>query len=88
MLYWRGETFYTSNEIYDGPTDERTVFDQEGADDRLKAWAAQHRGRRAFFIFEHYQQARITDDLPPEARPSFKVIDASNNKFSLARADL
>ena len=64
------------------------MFDQDGADDRLKAWAAKHRGRRAFFIFEHYQQARVTDDLPPEARPSFKVIDASNNKFSLAQADL
>jgi 4-amino-4-deoxy-L-arabinose transferase-like glycosyltransferase len=88
MLYWRGETFYTSNEIYDGPTDERTVFDQEGADDRLKAWAARHRGQRAFFIFEHYQQAKVTEDLPPEARTSFKVIDDSNNKFSLAQADL
>jgi 4-amino-4-deoxy-L-arabinose transferase-like glycosyltransferase len=88
MLYWRGETFYTSNEIYEGPTEERTVFDQEGADERLKEWIAHHRGRRAFFIFEQYQQARITGDLPPEARPSFRVIDDSNNKFSLAQADL
>jgi len=88
MLYWRGETFYTSNEIYDGPMDERTVFDQDGADDRLKAWVAHHRGRRAFFIFERHQQPRIMDDLPPEARPSFTVVDESNNKFSLARADL
>jgi 4-amino-4-deoxy-L-arabinose transferase-like glycosyltransferase len=88
MLYWRGETFYTSNEIYEGPSEERTVFDQEGADERLKAWAQSHRGRRAFFIFEHYQQGRVTDDLPPEARASFKIIDDSNNKFSLAQADL
>jgi 4-amino-4-deoxy-L-arabinose transferase-like glycosyltransferase len=88
MLYWRGETFYTSNEIYDGPTEERTVFDSDGADDRLKTWAQNHRGRRAFFIFEHYQQARITEDLPPEARASFKIIDDSNNKFSLGQVDL
>jgi 4-amino-4-deoxy-L-arabinose transferase-like glycosyltransferase len=88
MLYWRGETFYTSNEIYEGPTEERTVFDQEGADERLKTWAQAHRGRRAFFIFERYQQARVSGDLPPEARASFKVIDDSNNKFSLAQADL
>ncbi len=88
MLYWRGETFYTSNEIYDGPSEERTVFDQDGADDRLKAWAAKHRGRRAFFIFERYQQARVTEDLPPETRASFKIVDDSNNKFSLAQADL
>ena len=36
QLYWRGETFYTSNEIYEGPTEERTVFDQEGADDKAE----------------------------------------------------
>jgi 4-amino-4-deoxy-L-arabinose transferase-like glycosyltransferase len=88
MLYWRGETFYTSNEIYEGPTGERTVFDQEGADDHLKEWIAHHRGRRAFFIFEHHQQGRITQDLPPETRPSFQIVDDTNNKFSLAQADL
>ena len=88
MLYWRGETFYTSNEIYEGPTEERTVFDQEGADDRLKDWIAHHRGRRAFFIFEHHQQSHIAGDLPPEVRASFQIVDDSNNKFSLAQADL
>jgi 4-amino-4-deoxy-L-arabinose transferase-like glycosyltransferase len=88
VLYWRGETFYTSNEIYEGPTEERTVFDQDTADEKLKTWAANHRGHRAFFIFEHYQQARVAGDLPQEARASFKVIDDSNNKFSLAQADL
>ncbi|HSS40631.1 MAG TPA: glycosyltransferase family 39 protein [Polyangia bacterium] len=88
MLYWRGETFYTSNEIYDGPSEERTVFDQEGADDRLKAWLERHRGRRVFFLFERYQQGRIHEDLPPDARGSFRVVDDFNNKFSLAQADL
>ena len=88
MLYWRGETFYTSNEIYEGPAEERTVFDQEAADEHLKEWIAHHRGRRAFFIFEHYQQNRISQDLPPEARSSFQIVDDTNNKFSLAQADL
>ena len=59
QLYWRGETFYTSNEIYEGPTEERTVFDQEGADDRLKEWLARHRGRRTYFLFERHQEARL-----------------------------
>ncbi len=85
MMYWRGETFYTKNEIYEGPTEERTVFDQDGADDKLKAWIAHHRGQRAFFLFEHGQQSRISQDLPPEARASFKVIDESNNKFPRRR---
>ncbi|HXJ19810.1 MAG TPA: glycosyltransferase family 39 protein [Polyangia bacterium] len=88
MLYWRGETFYTSNEIYEGPTEERTVFDQEGADDRLKTWLERHRGRRVFFLFERYQEGRIVNDLPPEARGSFHLVDQTNNKFSLAQADL
>jgi 4-amino-4-deoxy-L-arabinose transferase-like glycosyltransferase len=88
QLYWRGETFYTSNEIYEGPTEERTVFDQEGADDKLKEWIGRHRGHRAFFLFERFQQSRVQGLLPPEARASFRVVDDENNKFYLAEADL
>ena len=88
QLYWRGETFYTSNEIYEGPTEERTVFDQEGADEKLKEWMSRHRGQRAFFLYERFQQSRLQGMLPPEARGTFHVIDDQNNKFSLAQADL
>jgi 4-amino-4-deoxy-L-arabinose transferase-like glycosyltransferase len=88
QLYWRGETFYTSNEIYSGPMEERTVFDQEGADEKLKDWIARHRGRRVFFLFERHQQARLKGLLPIGARDSFQVIDERNNKFSLARAEI
>jgi 4-amino-4-deoxy-L-arabinose transferase-like glycosyltransferase len=88
QLYWRGETFYTSNEIYEGPTEERTVFDGEGADDKLKDWITRHRGRRTFFLYERFQQARLQGLLPPEARGSFRVVDEQNNKFSLGQADL
>ena len=87
QLYWRGETFYTSNEIYDGPTEERTVFDQEGADDKLKEWMSRHRGQRAFFLYERFQQSRLQGMLPAEARGTFHVIHDQNNKFSLAEAD-
>ena len=86
MLYWRGETFYTSNEIYEGPTEERTVFDEDGAEDKLKDWIARHRGRRTFFLFERFQQSRLQGLLPPEARGTFHVVDAQNNKFSLRRS--
>jgi 4-amino-4-deoxy-L-arabinose transferase-like glycosyltransferase len=88
MLYWRGETFYTSNEIYDGPTDERTVFDQDGAEERMKAWIARHRGRRVFFLVERVQLSRIPGMLPPESRSSFRIVDEQNNKFALAVAQL
>ena len=88
QLYWRGETFYTSNEIYEGPTEDRTVFDQEGADEKLKDWVSRHRGRRTFFLYERYQQARSAGDPAAGARASFHVVDEQNNKFSLAQADL
>jgi hypothetical protein len=88
QLYWRGETFYTSNEIYEGPPEERTVFDQDGADDKLKEWIVRHRGRRTFFLYERHQQQRVQALLPPESKPSFRVIDEQNNKFSLAVAEL
>jgi 4-amino-4-deoxy-L-arabinose transferase-like glycosyltransferase len=88
MLYWRGETFYTSNEIYEGPPENRTVFDQEGADDKLKAWLERHRGQRVFFLVERHQQARVQSLLPPETKGSYRVVDEQNNKFTLAVAQL
>ncbi len=88
MLYWRGETFYTSNEIYEGPPEDRTVFDQDGADEKLKAWMGRHRGQRVFFLGERLQQARIQGLLPPEARSTYRVIDEQNNKFTLSVAQL
>jgi 4-amino-4-deoxy-L-arabinose transferase-like glycosyltransferase len=88
QMYWRGETFYTKNEIYEGPMEERTVFDQEGADEKLKTWIEHHRGHRQFFLFERGQQSHLQSLLPPEARASFEVLDSRNNKFSLAKADL
>ncbi len=87
QMYWRGETFYTKNEIYEGPMEDRTVFDQDGADEKLKTWIEHHRGHRHFFLYERGQQSHIQSLLPPEARASFEVLDSRNNKFSLAKAD-
>jgi 4-amino-4-deoxy-L-arabinose transferase-like glycosyltransferase len=88
QMYWRGETFYTKNEIYEGPSEDRTVFDQDGADEKLKEWISRHRGRRHFFLFERGQLGHLQQMLPLEAQPTFKVIDETNNKFSVAQADL
>jgi 4-amino-4-deoxy-L-arabinose transferase-like glycosyltransferase len=88
QMYWRGETFYTKNAIYEGPMEERTVFDAEGADDRLRAYLARHRGRRVFFLSEKGQKAHIESLMPPETRASLHVIHDSNNKFALLQAEL
>ena len=87
-MYWRGETFYTKNEIYEGPKEDRTVFDQDGADDQMKEWIANHRGRRIFILFERGRQSHLQQLLPPETRPTFKVLYEKNNKFSLAEAEI
>ena len=49
---------------------------------------SRHRGQRAFFLYERFQQSRLQGMLPAEARGTFHVIHDQNNKFSLAQADL
>jgi hypothetical protein len=88
MMYWRGESFYTKNAIYEGPMEERTVFDMEDADDNLRSWVASHRGRRAYFIYPHGQKGRLESLVPADARSSFTVIYQVNNKFAVAFAEL
>jgi hypothetical protein len=89
QMYWRGETFYTKNEIYEGPMEERTVFDfVPEVDDKLREYLSNHRGRRIFFIFERGRQGHLQNMLPADARPSFQVLEERNNKFSLAVAQL
>jgi 4-amino-4-deoxy-L-arabinose transferase-like glycosyltransferase len=88
QMYWRGETFYTKNAIYEGPSEERTVFDMDTADEKLTEWLAHHHHQRVFFLFERGRQAHLQSMLPPDSRPTFRVLDERNNKFSLAQADL
>ncbi len=88
QMYWRGETFYTKNAIYEGPQEERTVFDMESADEKLKEYLTSHRGRRHYFMFERGRQGRLQSLLPADAQRSFAVIYDTNNKFSVAYADL
>jgi 4-amino-4-deoxy-L-arabinose transferase-like glycosyltransferase len=87
-MYWRGETFYTKNEIYEGPKEDRTVFDQDGADEQMKEWIANHRGRRVFILFERGRQSHLQQLLPQETRSTFKVLYQKNNKFSLAEVEI
>jgi len=88
MLYWRGETFYTKNAIYEGPLEDRTVFDTENSGPQMKAWIDRNRGKRTYFLFDRARQSELRSLLPPEAQASFTVVFSNNNKFSLARADM
>jgi hypothetical protein len=88
QMYWRGENFYTQNEIYEGPTDERTVFLGDKNVENLKAWIAKHRGHRAFFVVERSRWSQLEGIVPPESKSSLHIVDESNMKFCLAEIQL
>jgi 4-amino-4-deoxy-L-arabinose transferase-like glycosyltransferase len=99
LMFWRGETFYTKNEIHEGPAVERTVFDRgshdqdpgsdaEDPDHKLVSWMERHAGRRVFFLFEYQRADHLQSLLPAGARDTFRIIHERNKKFSLACADL
>jgi 4-amino-4-deoxy-L-arabinose transferase-like glycosyltransferase len=88
QMYWRGENFYTQNEIFEGPQAERTIFLGDKNVENLKAWIAKHRGHRAFFIVERSRWSQLQGIVPPETRNSLKIIDESNMKFCLAEVQL
>jgi 4-amino-4-deoxy-L-arabinose transferase-like glycosyltransferase len=88
QMYWRGENFYTQNEIYEGPKDERTVFLGDRNVENLKAWMDKHRGQRAFFLVERSRMSQLENIVPANARSSLKIVDESNMKFCLAAIQL
>jgi 4-amino-4-deoxy-L-arabinose transferase-like glycosyltransferase len=88
QMYWRGENFYTQNEIFEGPAPERTIFLGDKNVENLKAWIAKHRGKRAFFLVERSRWSQLQGIVPPETKASLKMVDESNMKFCLASIQL
>lgn len=88
QMYWRGETFYTQNEIYDGPMAERTVFLGDRNAENLKDFVARHHGQRMYFIIERTRLDSLRGLLPEAVRPTLKVVNDNNNKFYLLTANL
>jgi len=88
QMYWRGENFYTENEIYEGPKEERTIFLGDRNLENFKGWMDKHRGRRAFILVERARWSTVEGSVPAYAKPSLKMIDESNMKFVLGQIDL
>jgi len=88
QMYWRGENFYTSNEIYEGPKDDRTIFLGDRNAEHLQEWMARHKGTRAFLLVERSRQAHLKSLLPEYARGSLRLVDESNMKFGLYEVQL
>jgi hypothetical protein len=89
QLYWRGENYYSRNEIYRSPSPaERTVFLGDHNAEKLQAYLTAHRGRRVFFVVERVRYEALRNLLPVEARPTLQLVDQSNNKLYLASAQI
>ncbi len=90
MMYWRGENFYTCNQIYDHRVEqsEKTVFLGDRNTEKLQEYMRNHPGRRMFFLIERHRLESLRSILPEAARPTLEVVDDSNNKVYLARAQL
>jgi hypothetical protein len=88
QMYWRGENFYTQNEIYEGPMSNRTVFLGDKNAENLKEYLGRHHGTRMFFLIERTRLDGLRGLLPESARPSLKVINDDNNKFYLLTANI
>jgi hypothetical protein len=88
QLYWRGENFYTRNEIYRSPDpNERAVFLENSAK-QAQQYFANHAGRRVFFIVERTKFEGLRQQLPFDARATMEIVDRSNNKLFLVVAQL
>ena len=90
QLYWRGENFYTRNEIYDHrkPQTEKTIFLGDRNVEKMQTWFKTHPNRRVFFLVERVRFEALRGLLPESARSTLKVVDNSNNKLYLATAQL
>jgi 4-amino-4-deoxy-L-arabinose transferase-like glycosyltransferase len=88
QLYWRGENFYTQNEIYEGPTANRTVFLGDKNAENLQGYLNRNLGKRMFFVVEQTRWDHLRSLIPEASRGSLQIVDKSNNKFYLGMVSL
>jgi 4-amino-4-deoxy-L-arabinose transferase-like glycosyltransferase len=88
QLYWRGENFWSGDEIWGFLPEMKTAFVKTDnveftkyINDRTRAPL----GRRYFLVTEGGRISGVRSMLPTQrARDSYEVIDTSSNKFSIA----
>jgi len=87
QLYWRGENFWSGDEIF-GPVPEmRTGFNKPDNGDFLKYLGDRSKaplGRRYFVVTEAGRATSVRGVLPTtRSKESFEILDTTSNKFSL-----
>ena len=88
QLYWRGENFWSGDEIWGYLPEMKTAFVKTDNVEFLKYINDRARaplGRRYFLVTEAGRVNGARAALPTQrARDSFEVLDTTSNKFSLA----
>ena len=88
QLYWRGENFWSGDEIW-GPLPELKTALKETDNVAMNRYLGDRtlapEGRRIFVVTEAGRTGSLKGILPTQtARDTFQVIDTTSNKFSLA----
>jgi 4-amino-4-deoxy-L-arabinose transferase-like glycosyltransferase len=88
QLYWRGENFWSGDEIWGWLPEQKTSLNKTDNVEFLKYLNDKTRapvGRRYFILTEAGKITSVRAVLPTQrARDSFEVIDTTSNKFSIA----
>jgi 4-amino-4-deoxy-L-arabinose transferase-like glycosyltransferase len=85
-LYWRGENFYSRNEVYDLPSGDPWAW-TDPQQVNAKGWFEKHKGRHVFFLVERVKLEALRNNLPAGAR-DLHTVDDSNNKLLLVETTL
>jgi hypothetical protein len=88
QLYWRGENFWSGDEIFGWLPEMKTGFQKVDNVDFQKYIGDRQRaplGRRYFVITEAGRAMSMRSLLPTtRAKESFQILDSTSNKFTLA----
>jgi len=76
LMNWRGETFYSRNEVT-----------QAKNNSRLKQWLSKHKGKRKFILVEQHRLKKLKNQLTPAQKRTLRILDRSCNKFYLVSVE-
>ncbi len=85
QLYWRGENFWSNDEIWGQSKDTQTAFQTTDNKAFLEYINAPERKNRRYFLMTESGRARNLKSILPnsKAKESYQILDTSSNKFTL-----
>ncbi len=85
QLYWRGENFWTGDEIWGPFDDTKTAYKDTDNEAFLKYLKADGRADRRYYVMTESGRANGLKNILPTSRAkrTFEIVDTSSNKFTL-----